>query len=167
MPASLSAGHRLADAGPWNMFCFCVPFRPPVCLFLCKSIFRFAEFFCSFVKAKAASCSSPPETQQSAIHFFCLLVCAVQESLPTLFSCLCVQPCCFVSTAVRVCRRLCRGRGSPGDLQHPGCYQRVDRDRYVLLTDTFTKITHAGSVMRFPIHKDYYGEPAHHIGVST
>ena len=32
-------------------------------------------------------------------------------------------------------------------------------------TDTFTKITYAGSVMRFPIHKDYYGEPAHHIGV--
>ena len=44
---------------------------------------------------------------------------------------------------------------------------RVDRDRYVLLTDTFTKITHAGSMMRFPIHKDYYGEPAHHIGGST
>ena len=42
----------------------------------------------------------------------------------------------------------------------------MDRDRYVLLTDTFKRITHAGSMMRFPVHKGYYGKPTHHTGVS-
>mgnify|MGYP006888400988 FL=1 len=43
----------------------------------------------------------------------------------------------------------------------------MDRDRYVLLTDTFKRITHAGSMMRFPVHKGYYGKPTHHTGVSN
>ena len=43
----------------------------------------------------------------------------------------------------------------------------MDRYRYVLLTSTFKKITYAGSMMRFPIHKGYYGKPTHHIGVSN
>ena len=42
----------------------------------------------------------------------------------------------------------------------------MDWDRYVLLTDTFKRITHAGSMMRFPVHKGYYGKPTHHTGVS-
>ena len=42
----------------------------------------------------------------------------------------------------------------------------MDRDRYVLLTDTFKRITHAGSMMRFPVHKGYYGKPTHHKGAS-
>lgn len=37
---------------------------------------------------------------------------------------------------------------------------------YVLLTGTFKRITHTGSMMRFPVHKGYYGKPTHHTGVS-
>jgi len=66
----------------------------------------------------------------------------------------------------RFCRLLCRGSSSPENLQYSGYYQKMDRDRYVLLTDTFKRITHAGSMMRFPVHKGYYGKPTHHTGVS-
>ena len=36
-----------------------------------------------------------------------------------------------------------------------------------MLTSTFKRITHAGSMVRFPVHKGYYGKPAHHIGASN
>ena len=48
-----------------------------------------------------------------------------------------------------------------------GYNQNVVRNRYVLLTSTFKNITNAGSMMRFPIHKGYYGKPTHHTGVSN
>ena len=38
--------------------------------------------------------------------------------------------------------------------------------RCVLLTDTFKRITHAGSMVCFPVHKGYFGKPAHHRGAS-
>ena len=48
-------------------------------------------------------CQLHSESRQSAIHFFCLLMCAVYRNRsPTLFSCLCVQPYLLISTAVRV-----------------------------------------------------------------
>lgn len=66
----------------------------------------------------------------------------------------------------RFCRLLCRGSSSPEDLQYSGYYQKVDRNRYVLFTGTFKRITNTGSMMRFPVHKGYYGKPTHHTGVS-
>ena len=44
--------------------------------------------------------------------------------------------------------------------------EKVDRNRYVLFTGTFKRITNTGSMMRFPVHKGYYGKPTHHTGVS-
>lgn len=67
----------------------------------------------------------------------------------------------------RFCRLLCRGSSSPEDLQYSGYYQKVDRNRYVLFTGTFKRITNTGSMMRFPVHKGYYGKPTHHTGVSN
>ena len=83
-----------------------------------------------------------------SLHFFNLLMCAA------LFY--------WDLRQFRFCRLLCRGSSSPEDLQYSDYYQKVDRDRYVLLTDTFKRITHAGSMMRFPVHKGYYGKPTHH-----
>ena len=87
-----------------------------------------------------------------SLHFFNLLMCAA------LFY--------WDLRQFRFCRLLCRGSSSPENLQYSGYYQKMDRDRYVLLTDTFKRITHAGSMMRFPVHKGYYGKPTHHTGVS-
>ena len=47
-------------------------------------------------------------------HFFELLMCAV--------------PIYWDLRQFGICRHLCRGCGSPRDLQYPGYYQRVDRD---------------------------------------
>ena len=41
---------------------------------------------------------------------------------------MCAAPVYWNLRQFGICRRLCRGRGSPGDLQYPGYYQRVDRD---------------------------------------
>ena len=87
-----------------------------------------------------------------SLHFFDLLMCAALIY--------------WDLRQFRFCRHLCRGCSSPEDLQYSGYYQKMDRDRYVLLTDTFKRITHAGSMMRFPVHKGYYGKPTHHTGVS-
>ena len=53
----------------------------------------------------------------------------------------------------RFCRLLCRGSSSPEDLQYSGYYQKVDRNRYVLFTGTFKRITNTGSMMRFQFTK--------------
>lgn len=49
----------------------------------------------------------------------------------------------------------------------PATIRMVYRDRYVVLTRTFKRITHTGSMVRLPFHKGYCGEPTHHIGVSN
>ena len=49
-----------------------------------------------------------------SLHFFELLMCAA--------------PIYWYLRQFGICRHFCRGCGSPGDLQYPGYYQRVDRD---------------------------------------
>ena len=87
-----------------------------------------------------------------SLHFFDLLMCAALIY--------------WDLRQFRFCRHLCRGCSSPEDLQYSGYYQKVDRNRYVLFTGTFKRITNTGSMMLFPVHKGYYGKPTHHTGVS-
>jgi hypothetical protein len=121
------------------------------------------------VKAKAASCQLPSETRQSANTLFNVLCMTVWGSLPyTFLICLCVQP------------RFIEIYGSSGSVvsflegatlrqiySMPATIRMVYRDRYVVLTRTFKRITHTGSMVRLPFHKGYCGEPTHHIGVSN
>ena len=58
--------------------------------------------------------------------------------------------------------------GSPGDLQYPGYSQRVNRDTIHFTYPSLSKgLLMVGSMVRFPVHKGYFGKPAHHTGVST
>ena len=87
--------------------------------------------------------------------------------LPTLFYTAYVcSPIYSALRQLRICRPILEVGGSPEDLQYSGYYQKVDRNRYVLFTGTFKRITNTGSMMRFPVHKGYYGKPTHHTGVS-
>ena len=85
----------------------------------------------------------------------------------TFLCCLCVQPHLLISTAV-------------WDLSAPFVESAALQEIYsilatirgrigtrcALLTSTFKRITHAGSMVCFPVHKGYFGKPAHHIGAS-
>ena len=74
----------------------------------------------------------------------------------------------FVLRQLGICRPLCRGSSSPGDLQYPGYYLKVDRDMIRFTYPSLSKgLLVLGSMVRFPFHKGYCGKPAHHTGVST
>ena len=89
--------------------------------------------------------------------------------LPTLFYTAYV--CSPIYSALRqleICRPILEVGGSPEDLQYSGCYQRVDRDTIHFAYPSLSKgLLMVGSMVHFPVHKGYYGKPAHHIGVST
>ena len=90
-------------------------------------------------------------------------------SLPTLFYTAYV--CSPIYSDLRqfgICRPFCRVGSSPGDLQYPGYYQRVDRNTIHFTYPSLSKgLLMVGSMVRFPVHKGYFGKPAHHTGVST
>ena len=103
----------------------------------------------------------PHGTQHSANTLFKGLMCdRFGDFSPTLFYCLCVQPCFLLLRQVRLCRILFRGIISPAFYQ----YVRLHSDTF---PHTFKRITHTGSMVRLPFHKGYCGEPTHHIGVSN
>lgn len=67
-----------------------------------------------------------------------------------------------------ICRPILEVGGSPGDLQYPGYYQRMDRDTIHFTYPSLSQgLLVVGPMVRFPVHKGYYGKPAHHAGVST
>jgi len=78
-----------------------------------------------------------------------------------------VQPYLF-PRQLRFCRLLGRGSSSPARFTvWPATFGRWIGTWYVLLTRTFKRITHTGSMMCFPFRKGYCGKPAHHMGVSN
>ena len=89
--------------------------------------------------------------------------------LPTLFYTAYV--CSPIYSSLRqlgICRPILEVGGSPGDLQYPGYSQRVDRDTIHCTYPSLSKgLLMVGSMVRFPVHKGYFGKPAHHTGVST
>ena len=89
--------------------------------------------------------------------------------LPTLFYTAYV--CSPIYSALRqlgICRPILEVGGSPGDLQYPGYSQRVDRNTIHFTYPSLSKgLLMVGSMVRFPVHKGYFGKPAHHTGVST
>ncbi len=89
--------------------------------------------------------------------------------LPTLFYTAYV--CSPIYSALRqlgICRPILEVGGSPGDLQYPGYSQRVDRNTIHFTYPSLSKgLLVVGSMVRFPVHKGYFGKPAHHTGVST
>jgi len=60
----------------------------------------------------------------------------------------------FVLRQLGICRPLCRGSSSPGDLQYPGYYLKVDRDMIRFTYPSLSKgLLMVGSMVRFPIRK--------------
>ena len=122
-----------------------------------------------YVQAKPPHVSSPRRLGNRQIHFLTSYVWRFWDRSLHFFELLmCAAPIYWDLRQFGICRHSCRGCGSPGDLQYPGYYQRVDRDTIHCTYPSLSKgLLMVGSMVRFPIHKGYYGKPAHHIGVST
>lgn len=104
-----------------------------------------------YVKADAASCQLPSEDSTLGNTLFSVLCVTFVGSLPNTFLLL-MCAALFISVygsqgSVGPFGRVRRLSGSFYSMS--GYIQKVDGDRYVLLTSTFTKITHAGSMMCF------------------
>ena len=85
----------------------------------------------------------------------------------TFLCCLCVQPRLLRSTAVWVLSApFVEGAALQAIYGNLATITGWIGTRCVFLTSTFKRITRAGSMVRFPIHKGYFGKPAHHIGAS-
>lgn len=127
-----SGSHTPAGAGFWNTPCFFFPRKPPPSYF-------------DFRWSWAASCP-PIGTRHSANTLFIVLCVTVGIAPQTLFYCLCVQlPLFPFYEQWKICRVLFRGTSSPALCQ----YVRL-HSRYIFLTGTFKRITHARSMMCFP-----------------
>ena len=89
--------------------------------------------------------------------------------LPTLFYTAYVcSPIYSALRQLRICRPILEVGGSPEDLQYSGYYQRVDRNTIHFIYPSLSKgLLVVGSMVRFPVHKGYFGKPAHHTGVSA
>lgn len=104
-----------------------------------------------YVKADAASCQLPSGNSTLGNTLFSVLCVTFWGSLPNTFLLL-MCAALFISIygsqgSVDPFSRVRRLSGSFYSMS--GCIQKVDSDRYVLLTSTFTRITHAGSMMCF------------------
>ena len=62
-----------------------------------------------------------------------------------------------------------RGGSSPAPYTvWPGTFRRWNGERDTFCLPVLSQgLLTSGSMVRFPIHKGYYGKPAHHKGVST
>ena len=125
--------------------------------------------FLSSVQAKPPHVSSTRRLGNRQIHFLTSYVWRIWDRSRHFFELLmCAVPIYWDLRQFGICRHLCRGCGSPGDLQYPGYYQRVDRDMIHFAYPSLSKgLLMLGSMVRFPFHKGYCGKPAHHTGVST
>ena len=122
-----------------------------------------------YVQAKPPHVSSHRRLGNRQIHFLTSYVWRIWDRSRHFFELLmCAVPIYWDLRQFGICRHLCRGCGSPGDLQYPGYYQRVDRDMIHFAYPSLSKgLLVLGSMVRFPFHKGYCGKPAHHTGVST
>ena len=82
-----------------------------------------------YVQAKPPHVSSPRRLGSRQIHFLTSYVWRFWDHSRHFFELLmCAAPIYWDLRQFGICRHLFRGCGSPGDLQYPGYYQRVDRD---------------------------------------
>ena len=82
-----------------------------------------------YVQAKPPHVSSPRRLGNRQIHFLTSYVWRFWDRSLHFFELLmCAAPIYWYLRQFGICRHFCRGCGSPGDLQYPGYYQRVDRD---------------------------------------
>ena len=82
-----------------------------------------------YVQAKPPHVSSPRRLGNRQIHFLTSYVWRFWDRSLHFFELpMCAAPIDWDRRQVGSCRHFCRGCGSPGDLQYPGYYQRVDRD---------------------------------------
>ena len=85
--------------------------------------------FLSSVQAKPPHVSSTRRLGNRQIHFLTSYVWRIWDRSRHFFELLmCAVPIYWDLRQFGICRHLCRGCGSPGDLQYPGYYQRVGRD---------------------------------------
>ena len=127
----------------------------------------FSIFLCVQAKPPPASSTGRLGIRQSTL--FNVLCVTALGLLPTLFYTAYVcSPIYSALRQLRICRPILEVGGSPGDLQYPGYYQRVDRNTIHFTYPSLSKgLLVVGSMVRFPIHNGYFGKPAHHTGVST
>ena len=122
-----------------------------------------------WVQAKPPPASSIGRLDIRQSTLFNVLCVTALGLLPTLFYTAYV--CSPIYSALRqlgICRPILEVGGSPGDLQYPGYSQRVDRNTIHFTYPSLSKgLLMVGSMVRFPVHKGYFGKPAHHTGVST
>lgn len=122
-----------------------------------------------WVQAKPPPASSIGRLDIRQSTLFNVLCVTALGLLPTLFYTAYV--CSPIYSALRqlgICRPILEVGGSPGDLQYPGYSQRVDRNTIHFTYPSLSKgLLVVGPMVRFPVHKGYYGKPAHHAGVST